>query len=96
MDIEERVIKIEKEIEYLKENYRETKEEIKAINITNSDFNLKMERLSISLDENSKSINKLNEYMEKQQHRGNIYIYIEKVIWLAIGGIIGGLIKLLF
>ena len=74
MDIEERVIKIEKEIEYLKENYRETKEEIKAINITNSDFNLKMEKLAIALDNNVKSTEKLTQYMEKQQNKPNIYI----------------------
>ena len=92
--VEDRISKLEVEVEHLSENIKETKAEIKAINTINAEFNLKMERLAYSLDENVKSINQLNDYMQKQMTKGNMAF--SKIGWMIITACISGGIGLLF
>ena len=92
--VEDRVAKVEKDIEYIKEDMRETKAEIKAINTIYTEFSLKMERLVYSLDENAKSINQLNDYMQKQMTKGNMAF--SKIGWMIITACVSGGIGLLF
>lgn len=92
--VEDRISKLEVEVGHLSENIKETKAEIKAINTINTEFNLKMERLAYSLDENVKSINQLNDYMQKQITKGNVAF--SKIGWMILTACISGGIGLLF
>ncbi len=93
-EIEERITKIETELEHIKEDNKDTKTEIKTINTINADFNIKMDRLSIALDNNVKSTQELTRYMQEQQNKGNKAF--GKIGWLLIGGIISGVLTLVF
>ena len=53
-----------------------------------------MERLAYSLDENVKSINQLNDYMQKQITKGNVAF--SKIGWMILTACISGGIGLLF
>ena len=92
-ELEDRVTRIESEVSHIKADVRDTKAEIKSINIVNNEFNLKLDRLANSLDNNVKSTEKLTKYMEAQQCKGNIAL--GKAGWLFIGALISGLVGLL-
>lgn len=92
-ELEDRVTRIESEVSHIKADVADTKTEIKSINIVNNEFNLKLDRLANSLDNNVKSTEKLTKYMEAQQSRGNIAL--GKVGWLFVGALISGIVGLL-
>lgn len=92
-ELEDRVTRIESELSHIKTDVIDTKAEIKSINTINNEFNLKLDRLANSLDNNVKSTEKLTKYMEAQQSRGNIAL--GKAGWLFIGALISGLVGLL-
>ena len=92
-ELEDRVTRIESEVSHIKADVVDTKAEIKSINTVNNEFNLKLDRLANSLDNNVKSTEKLTKYMEAQQSRGNIAL--GKVGWLFAGALISGLVGLL-
>ena len=92
-ELEDRVTRIESEVSHIKADVRDTKAEIKSINIVNNEFNLKLDRLANSLDNNVKSTEKLTKYMEAQQTKGNIAF--GKIGWLVAGALISGLVGLL-
>ena len=92
-ELEDRVTRIEREVSHIKADVVDTKAEIKSINIVNNEFNLKLDRLANSLDNNVKSTEKLTKYMENQQTKGNIAL--GKIGWLFIGALVSGLVGLL-
>lgn len=92
-ELEDRVTRIESELSHIKEDFIDTKAEIKSINTINNEFNLKLDRLANSLDNNVKSTEKLTKYMEAQQTRGNIAF--GKIGWLFVGALVSGIVGLL-
>ena len=92
-ELEDRVTRIESEVSHIKADVRDTKAEIKSINTVNTEFNLKLDRLANSLDNNVKSTEKLTKYMEAQQTKGNIAF--GKIGWIFVGALISGLVGLL-
>lgn len=103
-ELEDRVTRIESELSHIKADFADTKAEIKAdfadtkaeiksINMINNEFNLKLDRLANSLDNNVKSTEKLTKYMEAQQTKGNIAL--GKIGWLFVGALISGIVGLL-
>ena len=93
-DIEDKVSKLEVKVEHLSEVVKETKNEIKAINTVNNDFNIKLEKVAIALENNVKSTNELTEFYKKQMTKGNMAF--SKIGWLIITACISGAIGVLF
>lgn len=92
--LEDRVTKIESEIGHIQDDVKEVKREIKSINTVNNEFVVKLDRLSVALDNNVKSTEKLTDYMDKQLNKGNIAF--GKIGWLILGAVISGAIGLAF
>lgn len=92
-ELEDRVTRIESELSHIKADVVDTKAEIKSINMINNEFNLKLDRLANSLDNNVKSTEKLTKYMEAQQTKGNIAF--GKIGWLFVGALVSGIVGLL-
>lgn len=92
--MEDRITKVEKDIEYIKEDNKETKKEIKSISNSQNAFNLQLDRLTNALELNCNTTLELVEYMKEQKNKPNVFF--DKVMWLFIGGMVSGTIGLLF